>query len=136
MTRGADERAALVAAIVAACGTAGLSLAEREGTLVGEQVHIAVRWILGSRTVRRVVRCEIDAGHGAVRWHERFVERSWGLMPPTLSVERSTISGARLSGTRRDASVAGGGALDYGAVRDAAERCAREAGWTFEVKIP
>jgi hypothetical protein len=53
---------------------------------------------------------------------DRVVERSWGIPPPTLTVETTSVQGWKRSGSRVDKSVGGGGALDYARVRDALEK--------------
>ena len=69
-----------------------------------------------------------------MHFREAVVERNWGIPPPTLTVETSSTSGWKRSGTRKDVSVGGGGPLDYAAVRDAAEKASAAAGWKFELE--
>ena len=60
------------------------------------------------------------------------LEKSWGMPPPTLSVEVTTTSGWTRSGSRTDASASGGGTVNYGQVRGAAEKAVTDAGWQFD----
>jgi hypothetical protein len=62
------------------------------------------------------------------------VERSWGIPPPTLTVEKTTVSGWKRSGERKDVSVGGGGTLDYAKVRNAVETASVAAGWKFQLE--
>lgn len=135
MTAMPSDRVGVAAALKERCARAGSMLEERADCLGGEHDEIVARWFLGGRRVRRVVRCELDAAALVVRWHERFEERTWGIAPPTMSVERTATTGKARSGKRHDVSVGGGGTLAYGAVREAAEAVAREAGWRFELKL-
>ncbi len=130
-----DDRARLAAALAACATRAGFPLSDQGGGLAGSRDEIVARWILGDRRVRHSVRCELDEASLVARWHEYFVERTRGLAPPTFTVERTTISGRRLSGERRDVSLGGGGTVDYGALRAEAERCVRSAGWRFDVML-
>ena len=56
-----------------------------------------------------------------------------GIPPPTLTVEKTTVSGWTRSGTRKDVSLGGGGALDYAHVRDGGETAGAAAGWSFQL---
>lgn len=129
------DRSQLAATLVDAAARLDLVLVERGGELVGARDEIVAQWLLGDRRVRRSVRCELDDATRIVRWHEYFVERVRGIAPPTFTVQRTTISGTRLAGERRDASILGGGRVDYGVIRDAAEERVREAGWRFDVEM-
>lgn len=62
--------------------------------------------------------------------HEVVVERSWGIPPPTLTVETTTTSGWKRSGTRTDVSAPGGGQVDYARVREAVEKAVAAEGHT------
>lgn len=127
---------ALAAIIRERCATAGLMLTQKDDVLSGERELITARWPLGGRGVRRVVRCSLDERSATVRWHETVIDRSWGLAPPTLTAERSSVKGKTLSGARRDRSVGGGGEVDYAVVREAARAAVEQNGWRFEVAIP
>jgi hypothetical protein len=70
-----------------------------------------------------------------VHFREVVVERSWGIPPPTLTVETTTTSGWTRSGTRTDVSAGGGGGkVDYARVREAVEKAVTAAGWTFHLE--
>ncbi len=117
--------------------TAGLGLNVHEDAqqgLTGEAETIRAKWWLGGRKVAYRMSCRpTDADH-TVHFREAIVERSWGIPPPTLSVETTTVSGWKRSGQRDDASVGGGGSLDYAKVRDALERTTAAAGWKFHLE--
>lgn len=74
-----------------------------------------------------------EAEH-AVLFREAVVEKSWGLPPPTLSVEVETVSGWQRSGKRKDVSLGGGGEIDYALVREGLQKTVAEAGWQFRLE--
>jgi len=117
--------------------TAALGLKTRDGAnqeLPGEAESIGAKWWLGGRKVTYRMSCRpTDADH-TLHFREATVERSWGIPPPTLTVEKTTVSGWKRSGERKDISVGGGGTLDYARVRDAVERAVSAAGWKFHLE--
>lgn len=119
-----------------------ISLATSEGataaapddsTVAGEFSTIRSKWMLGGRKVVYKFSCQLDAVCRDVRFREASVESSWGMPPPTLTVETTSQRGTRVSETRTDKSVGGGGTLDYGRLRDAMEQAVGDAGWRFTV---
>jgi hypothetical protein len=117
--------------------TAALGLKTNDGAnqqLAGEAESIGAKWWLGGRKVTYRMSCRpTDADH-TLHFREATVERSWGIPPPTLTVEKTTVSGWKRSGERKDISVGGGGTLDYARVRDAIERAVGAAGWKFHLE--
>ena len=117
--------------------TAALGLKTNDGAnqqLAGEAESIGAKWWLGGRKVTYRMSCHpTDADH-TLHFREATVERSWGIPPPTLTVEKTTVSGWKRSGERKDISVGGGGTLDYARVRDAIERAVGAAGWKFHLE--
>jgi hypothetical protein len=102
--------------------------------LTGEAESIRAKWWLGGRKVTYRMSCRpTDADH-TVHFREAVVERSWGIPPPTLTVETATVSGWKRSGKRDDISVGGGGSLDYAKVRNAVEKTIAAAGWNFHLE--
>ena len=114
----------------------GLSVrdgADRE--LLGEVESIGAKWWLGGRKVTYRMTCRLAEAERTLHFREAVVERSWGIPPPTLTVEKTTVSGWKRSGERTDVSLGGGGGkLDYARVREAVERAAVAAGWTFHLE--
>ena len=102
--------------------------------LTGEAEKIGAKWWLGGRKVAYHMSCRLTEADHTVHFRESIVERSWGIPPPTLTVETTSVSGWKRSGQRHDASVGGGGALDYGKVRDAVESASTAAGWKFHLE--
>ena len=99
--------------------------------LTGTQEAIKSKWFLGGRKVNYRMRCDFDEPSRAMRFREATAESSWGVPPPTLTVEKTTQSGTRVSASRSDHSAGGGGALDYGRLRDEIELAVRSLGWQF-----
>ncbi len=126
----ADVKASAKSALAAN----GIAAADRDGGLAGENEKILAKWWLGGRKVSYRMSCRFDEAARTVHFREAVVEKSWGLPPPTLSVEVTTTSGWTRSGSRTDASPAGGGTVDYGRVRNAVEMAVTAAGWTFHLE--
>jgi len=63
------------------------------------------------------------------------MESSWGLPPPTFTVETTSQFGSRVNTTRKDAGVGGGGTLEFGTFREDFERAVQDAGWKFVYEI-
>lgn len=99
--------------------------------LRGTQEAIKSKWFLGGRKVVYSMACDVDEPVHTVRFRESALETSWGIPPPTLTVETTTQHGTKVNESRVDRSVGGGGRLDYGTLRSAFEQTSSEAGWTF-----
>lgn len=104
-------------------------------TLSGIREAITSKWFLGGRKVVYRIACQVDGASRTVRFREAATESSWGLPPPTLTVERTTQRGTDVWKSRTDRSVGGGGHLDYGGLRDAVEQAVRGGGWQFTVDV-
>ncbi len=102
--------------------------------LAGEVESIGAKWWLGGRKVTYRMSCRPTEADHTLHFREAVVERSWGIPPPTLTVETTTTSGWKRSGGRKDVSVGGGGSLDYAQVRDAVEKATTAAGWKFHLE--
>ena len=102
--------------------------------LAGEVESIGAKWWLGGRKVNYKMACRLAEAERTLHFREAVVEKSWGIPPPTLTVEKTTVSGWKRSGERTDVSLGGGGKLDYARVREAVERTAVAAGWTFHLE--
>ena len=95
---------------------------------------IGAKWWLGGRNkVAYRVSCRPTEQDHTVHFHEAVLERSWGIPPPTLTVETTSVSGWKRSVTLKNVSV-GGGTLDYAKVRNAVEKTIAAAGWKFHLE--
>ena len=104
----------LLAALRKQAAILGLSVrdgADRE--LRGEVESIGAKWWLGGRKVNYRMACRLAEAERTLHFREAVVEKSWGIPPPTLTVEKTTVSGWQRSGERTDVSLGGGGKL-YG----------------------
>lgn len=134
MTDILSERA-LVAELQKQTSALGLNVHADAGQgLRGEAEKIGAKWWLGGRKVAYRMSCRPTEADHTVHFREAVVERSWGIPPPTLTVETTSTSGWQRSGTRKDVSVGGGGTLDYTKVRDAVEKTIADAGWKFHLE--
>ena len=116
---------------------ASLGLSMRDGAkqeLLGEVESIGAKWWLGGRKVNYRMACRLAEAERTLHFREAVVEKSWGIPPPTLTVEKTTVRGWKRSGERTDVSLGGGGKLDYARVREAVERAAVAAGWKFQLE--
>ena len=104
-------------------------------TLKGTQEAIKSKWFLGGRKVVYRMTCDVDEASRTIRFREAAAESSWGMPPPSLTVEKTTQQGTRVSVSRTDRSVGGGGHLDYGGLRAAFEQAVRGGGWQFTVEV-
>jgi hypothetical protein len=113
---------------------AGLKVIESDDDLAGELQSIKAKWWLGGRKVTYRMSCRFAEEERTVHFREVVMERSWGIPPPTLTMETTTTSGWKRSGTRTDISAPGGGRVDYARVREAVEQAVVAAGWTFHLE--
>ena len=126
----------LLAGLKARLGALGLTVHDDgEHGLAGEAQPIRSKWWLGARTVTYRMSCRASPADYTVQFRESVTESSWGLPPPTITVEKTKVSGWKLSGERTDVSAGGGGgAIDYAQVRDAVEQAVTAAGWKFHLQ--
>jgi hypothetical protein len=125
----------LLAELKKQTGALGLSIHDgAKQELVGEAEKIGAKWWLGGRKVNYRMSCRLAEADHTAHFREAVVERSWGIPPPTLTIEKTTVSGWKRSGTRVDKSIGGGGSLDYASVRDAVEKATAAAGWKFHLE--
>ena len=122
----------LLAAIEKKSTALGLRiLDEAEDRCSGEVESIRAKWWFGGRKVAYRMSCRLTETDHTVHFREAAVERSWGIPPPSMTVETTSTSGWKRNEQRTDISVGGGGSLDYGQVRNALEQAAVAAGWNF-----
>ena len=125
----------LMSALKSEAAALGVNLQEEgDDHLKGIIETILAKWFLGGRKVVYRMSLRLAEAEHAVLFREAVVETSWGLPPPTLTVQTETVSGWKRSGQRKDVSVGGGGALDYARVRNAVAQAAADAGWQFRLE--
>ncbi len=115
--------------------TLGLRVSdEAEDSVGGEMVSIRAKWWLGSRKATYRMACRLTESDHTVHFRDIVIERSWGIPPPTMTVEKSTVTGWKRSGERTDISLGGGGSLNYERMREAVEKATAAAGWKFHLE--
>ena len=127
-----SELLARLVSISDAHGVRAASIDDR--TLKGAREAILSKWFLGSRKVVYKMTCDFDEASRTVRFREAATESSRGMPPPTLTVEKTAQHGTRVTESRADKSIGGGGHLNYGGLRAAFEQTARDGGWGFTVE--
>lgn len=111
-----------------------LAVSDSNETLSGTRESITAKWWLGGRKVTYRASCRLAEAEHTVHFREAVMESSWGILPPTITVETTTTFGWKRSGTRTDLSAPGGGQVDYARVREAVEKAVTAAGWTFHLE--
>ena len=114
------------------------------GTITSRDVHavnatltaIKSKWLLGGRKVTDSVTCRLVPETHEVHLRETAVETSWGLPPPTFTVETTVQTGSRVTTTRADKAVGGGGRMEFGRFRDTVAQATQDAGWAFVYDVP
>ena len=130
------SQAELLSTLLAvATADTGTSLSATDGTITGTLTAIKANWILGGRKVTSTFRCTLDPTTHEAHFRESAMESSWGLPPPTFTIETTSQVGSRVNTTRKDAGVGGGGRLEFGKFRDDFERAVQNAGWKFIYEI-
>lgn len=125
----------LLADLKAQTAALGLRVRDEGGDrLSGEMEAIRAEWFLGSRKVAYRMSCRLAEAERAVHFREAISEKTWGMPPPTFTVEKTVVKGWKLSGERTDRALGGGGTLDYGRVREALQQTVTGAGWQFHLE--
>jgi hypothetical protein len=71
----------------------------------------------------------------AVHFREVVKESSWGLLPPTLTVETTSTKGWERSGTHSEKPLGGGGGtVDFAKVREGLKQAVAAGGWQFNLE--
>ena len=130
------SQAELLSTLLAvATANTGTAISATDGTVTGTLTAIKAKWILGGRKVTSNFRCTLDPATHEAHFRESAMESSWGLPPPTFTVETTSQFGSRVNTTRKDAGVGGGGRLEFGKFREDFERAVQNAGWKFIYEI-
>ena len=113
----------------------GTALTAADGTITGTLTAIKAKWLLGGRKVTSNFTCNLDSANHAAHFRESAVESSWGLPPPSFTVQTTSQYGSRVNTTRTDTSVGGGGKLEFGKFREEVELAVKAAGWEFVFEV-
>ena len=109
----------------------GTSSMPDDHTVTGTLTAIKAKWFLGGRKVTSNFTCTLDPASHEAHFRESAVESTWGMPPPTFTVETTSQFGSRVNTTRPDTGVGGGGRLEFGKFREDFERAVHDAGWKF-----
>ena len=104
-------------------------------TVKGTLTAIKAKWLLGGRKVTSNFTCSLDPANHEAHFRESAVESTWGMPPPTFTVQTTSQYGARVKATRVDTSVGGGGILEFGKFRESVEQAVKDAGWEFLYEV-
>ena len=113
----------------------GTSSIPDDHTVTGTLTAIKAKWLLGERKVTNNFTCTLDPASHEAHFQESAVETSWGMPPPTFTVQTTSQYGAPVKATRVDKGVGGGGVLEFGTFRESVERTVKDAGWDFLYEV-
>jgi hypothetical protein len=113
----------------------GTSSMPDDHTVTGTLTAIKSKWFLGGRKVTSNFTCTLDPASHEAHFRESAVESTWGMPPPTFTVQATSQYGARVKATRVDKSVGGGGILEFGKFREEVEQTVKHAGWEFLYEV-
>lgn len=124
----------LIPALKAKMQALGLKITEESPDgFKAERENILIKWLLGQRKVLYRMSVRLAEQDHKANFREMVKERSWGLLPPTLTFEKTSQRGLEVSGTHEEhALTGGGGKVDFGKVREAFKKAVADAGWTFQ----
>ena len=129
------SQADLLISLKAEAARLGLQLHdESSGGFKGDVESILIKWMLGQKkAVYRMSVGLVEADH-TVHFRELVKESSFGLLPPTLTVEKTSTSGWERSGTHSEKPLGGkGGTVDFDKVREALKLTVAAGGWQFHL---
>ncbi len=121
--------------LAVATANTGTALTAKDNAITGTLTAIKAKWLLGGRKVTSNFRCTLDPANHEAHFQESAMESSWGLPPPTFTVETTSQFGSRVNTTRTDTGMGGGGRLAFGKFRQDFERAVQDAGWRFVYEI-
>lgn len=113
----------------------GIASMPDECTVAGTLTAIKAKWFLGGRKVTSNFTCTLDTASHEAHFRESAVESSWGMPPPSLTVQTTSQYGTRVNATRVDKGVGGGGRLEFGKFREEVEQAVKDAGWEFVFEV-
>jgi len=119
----------------------GLTLHDESGEgFKGDVESILIKWMLGQRKMVYKMSCVLSEPDHIANFREVVKESSWGLLPPTLTVESTSTKGWERSGTHTEKPLGGkGGTVDFGKVRESLKQTVAAGGWQFHLdggKLP
>jgi hypothetical protein len=130
------SKADMLAKLKAEAKRLGLTLREESGEgFKGDVESILIKWMLGKKTAVYRMSVRLAEADRTANFREVVKESSWGILPPTLTVEKTTTKGWERSGTHTEKPVGGGGGtVDFGQVREALKQAVAAGGWKFNLE--
>ena len=133
---GIASKAEILTSLKAEARRLGLTLYDESGEgFKGDVESILIKWMLGQRKMVYKMSCVLSEADHAANFREAVKESSWGLLPPTLTVESTSTKGWERSGTHTEKPLGGkGGTVDFGKVREGLKQAVATAGWQFNLE--
>jgi hypothetical protein len=130
------SKAGMLANLKAEAKRLGLALHDESAEgFKGDVESILIKWMLGQKKMAYKMSLRLDEAGRIVHFREVVSERSWGILPPTLTVEKTTTKGWERSGTHTEKPVGGGGGtVDFAKVREALKQAVAAGGWQFNLE--
>ena len=101
----------------------------------GDVESILIKWMLGKKTAVYRMSVRLAEADHTVHFRELVKESSFGLLPPTLTVETTSTKGWERSGTHSEKPLGGGGGtVDFGKVREGLKQAVAAGGWQFNLE--
>jgi hypothetical protein len=130
------SKAVILANLKAEAKRLGLNLHDESGEgFKGDVESIRIKWLLGQKKMVYQMSLRLAEADRAVHFREVVKWRSWGLLPPTLTVEKTSVKMWERSGTHTEKSLGGGGGtVDFDKVREALKQAVAAGGWQFHLE--
>jgi hypothetical protein len=130
------SKAEILANLKAEAKRLGLALRDESGEgFKGDVESIHIKWLLGQKKMVYQMSLRLAEADRTVHFREVVKERSWGLLPPTLTVETTGTKGWERSGTHSEKPLGGGGGtVDFDKVREALKQTIAAGGWQFHLE--
>ena len=130
------SKADLLAALKAEAKRLGLTLRDESAEgFKGDVESILIKWMLGKKTAVYKMSLSLAEAERTVHFREAVKESSWGLLPPTLTVETTSTKGWERSGTHTEKPLGGGGGtVDFAKVREVLKQAVAAGGWQFNLE--
>jgi len=128
------DKAELLGMLKADAQRLGLVLRDEGGDgFRGEIEAILMKWMLGQKKMVYRMSLRLSEGDRTAHYREVVKESSFGLVPPSLTVETTGVKGWERSGTHTETMPDGkGGTIDYGRARETLRQAVEAHGWRFD----
>jgi hypothetical protein len=130
------SKAVILANLKAEAKRLGLNLHDENSEgFKGDVESILIKWLLGQKKMVYQMSLRLAEADCVAHFRDVVKERSWGLLPPTLTVEKTSVKMWERSGTHTEKSLGGGGGtVDFDKVREALKQAVAAGGWQFHLE--